>query len=221
MSNRQQRRAAMKKGKRPGETYADVLSNRKMIKEAVDRSVRDQSIAIEADIKTQRFMWMAVIALNEAFGFGGERARRFLEAIQKVAEECEELAKKNDGYYARKKMMDRASQITGIEITPVHEEEMRQARLENEANGIFFETDEPDEQCSNAFLQIPGDLIQETKHYGYRKEMIPEVFFEKEVFVVYNLTERRYRVGAYTDEKTAKHECRYFESLNYGGKYDG
>ena len=146
----------MKKGKRPGETYADVLSNRKMIKEAVDRSVRDQSIAIEADIKTQRFMWMAVIALNEAFGFGGERARRFLEAIQKVAEECEELAKKNDGYYARKKMMDRASQITGIDITPVHEEEMRQARLENEANGIFFETDEPDEQCSNAFLQLPA-----------------------------------------------------------------
>ena len=76
MNNRQQRRAAMKKGKRPGETYADVLANRKMIKEAVDRSVRDQSIAIEADIKTQRFMWMAVIALNEAFGFGGERARK-------------------------------------------------------------------------------------------------------------------------------------------------
>lgn len=33
-------------------------------------------------------------------------------------------------------MMDRASQITSMEITPVHEEEMRQARLENEANGV-------------------------------------------------------------------------------------
>lgn len=74
--NRQQRRAAKHKGKRPGETYADVLAKKKMIKEAVDRSVHDRSIAIEADIKTQRFLWMAVIALNEAFGFGGERARR-------------------------------------------------------------------------------------------------------------------------------------------------
>lgn len=41
-------------------------------------------------------------------------------------------------------MMDRASQITSMEITPVHEEEMRQARLENEANGVFFPADDPD-----------------------------------------------------------------------------
>ena len=142
MANRQQRRAAAKK--RPGQTYADVLADRKMIKEAVDRSVHDQSIAIEADIKTQRFLWMAVIALNEAFGFGGERARRFLLALEEVANECETMAKENGGYYARTKMMERASQITGMEITPVHEEEMRQARLENEANGISFPADDPD-----------------------------------------------------------------------------
>lgn len=142
--NRQQRRAAKHKGKRPGETYADVLAKKKMIKEAVDRSVHDRSIAIEADIKTQRFLWMAVIALNEAFGFGGERARRFLEALMKVAEEVEAMAAENGGYYARTKMMERASQITGIEITPVHEEKMRQARLENEANGVFFPADDPD-----------------------------------------------------------------------------
>lgn len=143
-SNRAQRRAAKHKGKRPGETYADVLAKKKMIEEAVRESVHDHSIAIEADIKTQRFLWMAVIALNEAFGFGGERAKRFLEALMKVAAEVEEMAKKNGGYYARKKMMDRASQITGMEITPVHEEEMRQARLENEANGVFFPADDPD-----------------------------------------------------------------------------
>lgn len=71
MGNRQQRRAAKHKGKRPGETYADVLAKKRMIKEAVEQSVHDHSIAIEADIKTQRFLWMAVIALNEAFGFGG------------------------------------------------------------------------------------------------------------------------------------------------------
>ena len=37
--NRQQRRAAKHKGKRPGETYADVLTKRKMIEEAVRESV--------------------------------------------------------------------------------------------------------------------------------------------------------------------------------------
>lgn len=55
------------------------------------------------------------------------------------------MAAENGGYYARKKMMDRASQITGIDITPIHEEEMRKARLENEANGVFFSADDPDE----------------------------------------------------------------------------
>lgn len=55
MANRKQRRAASRhKGKRPGETYADVLAKQKMIKEAVDKSVHDTSVTIEAEIKTQR-----------------------------------------------------------------------------------------------------------------------------------------------------------------------
>lgn len=144
-SNRAQRRAAAKhKGKRPGETYADILAKKKMIKEAVEQSVHDTSIAIESDIKTQRFLWMAVVALNEAFGFGGERAKKFMLALEKVANECEQMAKENGGYYAKKKLMERASQITGIEVTPVHEEEMRKARMENQENGVYFPEDDPD-----------------------------------------------------------------------------
>jgi hypothetical protein len=142
MANRQQRRAAMKK--KPGENYADVLARKKMIKQAVEQTAHDASIAIEADIKTQRFIWMALIALNEAFGFGGERARRFLIALEKVCNEVEQMAKDNGGYYAKKKLMDRASQITGIDVSPVHEEEMRRARMENQAQGIYFEEDDPD-----------------------------------------------------------------------------
>ena len=143
MSNRQQRRAAMK-GKRPGETYADVLAKKRMIKESIDRSVHDTSVAIEADIKTQRFMWMAVVALNNAFGFAEERAKRFLLALEEVANETEALAKEHGAVYAKAKLMERASKITGVEIRPVHEEEMRQARLENEAAGIYFPEDDPD-----------------------------------------------------------------------------
>ena len=54
------------------------------------------------------------------------------------------MARENGGLYAKAKLMERASQITGIKITPVHEEEMRQARLENEANGVFFPPDDTD-----------------------------------------------------------------------------
>ena len=65
-------------------------------------------------------------------------------ALEKVANEAETMARENGGLYAKAKLMERASQITGIKITPVHEEEMRQARLENEANGVFFPPDDPD-----------------------------------------------------------------------------
>lgn len=144
MSNRAQRRAEKRKGLKPGQTYADILTQKKMIREAVERTARDTSIGIEADIKTQRFLWMAVIALNEAFGFGGERSKRFLLALEDVAEECEAMAKTHGGIYAKAKLMERAGQITGIPVEPVHEEEMIRARKENEAQGVYFPADDPD-----------------------------------------------------------------------------
>ena len=144
MSNRAQRRAAKHKGKRQGETYADVLAKKRMIKEAIDRSVHDQSVAIEADIKSQRIEWMSVCALNAAFGFGGKRARLYLEALADVAEEFKKLAKKHGAVYAKAKLMESAGKILEIELSPVHEEEMRKARVENEKEGVFFPADDPD-----------------------------------------------------------------------------
>ena len=144
MSNRAQRRAAKRQGLKPGQTYGDVLTQKKMIREAVERTARDTSIGIEVDIKTQRFLWMAVIALNEAFGFGGERSKRFLLALNEVAEECEAMAKAHGGIYAKAKLMERAGQITGTPVEPVHEEEMIRARKENEAQGVYFPADDPD-----------------------------------------------------------------------------
>ena len=144
MSNRASRRAAMKKGKRQGEPYADVLAQKKLIKETVEKSVHDKSVAIEADIKAQRFMWMSVIALNEAFGFGGERAKRYMMALESVTTEAAEIAEKQGAVYAKAKLMERAAKITGIDITPIYEEEMRKARIENEKEGIFFPADDPD-----------------------------------------------------------------------------
>ena len=130
--------------RKTSENYADVLAKKRMIKESVDRSVHDHSVAIESDIKAQRFMWMAVVALNEAFGFGGERAKRFLLALQEVADEVGDLVNKHGAIYAKAKLIERVTQITGIEAKPVYEEEMRQARLENEAAGVYFPPDDPD-----------------------------------------------------------------------------
>lgn len=144
MSNRAQRRAAAKHGKRKGETYADVLAQKRMIKEAVERNVHDRSIAIESDIKSQRLEWMSVIALNRAFGFGGKRSRMFLETLAEISLEVADMAKQHGAVYANAKMMESAGKILEIELSPVHEEEMRRARIENEKEGVFFEVEDPD-----------------------------------------------------------------------------
>lgn len=145
MSNRANRRAAKKhKGMRQGETYADVLAKKRMIKEAIDKSVHDQSVSIEADVKSQRMMWMSIIALNRAFGFGEKRCMDYFKALDEVAAEADEMAEKHGGLYAKTKLMEAASKITKIEIKPVHEEEMRKARIENEKEGIYFHDDDPD-----------------------------------------------------------------------------
>ena len=144
MSNRAARRAAAKRGKRRGETYADVLAQKRMIKEVVETTVHDKSVEIEADIKSQRIEWMSVCALNSAFGFGGKRARLYLDALSEVADEFKALAKKHGAVYAKAKLMESAGKILEIELSPVHEEEMRKARIENEKEGIFFPADDPD-----------------------------------------------------------------------------
>lgn len=144
MANRAQRRAAAKHGKRKGETYADVLAQKRMIKEAVERNVHDRSIAIESDIKSQRLEWMSVIALNRAFGFGGKRSRMFLETLAEIALEVADMAKQHGAVYANAKMMESAGKILEIELSPVHEEEMRRARIENEKEGVFFDAEDPD-----------------------------------------------------------------------------
>lgn len=153
--NRQQRRAAAKhKGKRSGETYMDVLTQKKMIQKAVEDSVHDHSVALESDIKTQRFLWMSVAALNMAFGFAGVRAQRYMLALDEVREDMEKMAKKNGWEYAIEKLREQCQKITGIEIKQVHEEEMRRARKENEANGIFFPAEDPDTFCETDFAPL-------------------------------------------------------------------
>ena len=144
MSNRKQRRAAMKKGKRPGETYADILAKKKMIKETVEKTANSHATKIEGDIKAQRIIWMSILALQRAYGYAAIRNQRYLSELEEVSIEFEADAKKNGAEVAVAHLMEQAGKAAGIQFTPVWEDEMRQARLENQAKGVFFPEDDPD-----------------------------------------------------------------------------
>ena len=142
--NRQQRRAAKHRGKRQGETYADQLTREKQIRESIDKTVRDESVALEADQKRQILLWEAVEALNRAFGIGEKRALQFMYTLDEVDKELQQIAKEDGRYVATEHLRKRASQITGMELKLVHEDRMRQARAENQAKGVHFPEDDPD-----------------------------------------------------------------------------
>lgn len=143
--NRAQRRAAAKhKGKRPGETYADVLKRERQILEAIDKFVHDRSVEIIADQKRQVLLWEATEALNRRFGFAEKRALDFLETLNEVQRELQDMAAEDGRYVATEHLRKRVCQITKMDVQLIHEDEMRLARQENEAKGIYFPEDDQD-----------------------------------------------------------------------------
>lgn len=139
--NRAQRRA-MARCKRPGESFADLVGKKQMIAKEIQSTVFDEKVNLEVDILLQRFMWECVVALNEEFGFGQERALKYMQAINKVQDEVEKMQADHGAQYAYEKLRQRASQITGIDIKYIHEDTAKEAREMALADGFDFPRDE-------------------------------------------------------------------------------
>jgi hypothetical protein len=120
--NREQRRKEAKAKKR-GETHADVLAKRRIGQETLRMAMEDQAVQLAADIYCQRQLWAAVVALNEQWQFGPKRTRDFLEQMEKISDEFEEMKKKHGDAYAEEKLRERAQKVSGVEIYYQHEVE--------------------------------------------------------------------------------------------------
>lgn len=122
--NRKARRAKM----RPGETYADVLARKQMLKQAVREAARDTTIQLEADIRTQRALWLCSVSVADAFGIGPQRMRRFFDTLQANAEELERMRAENGEEYAYEKLRQKAELVSGTGIDYLYQHEMNQSR---------------------------------------------------------------------------------------------
>ena len=131
------RAARRRKGRAPGMTYADELAKQRMIREAVKASADDARVQLETDIRCQRQLWLCCIAMNEAFGIGPERFKRFAEVLTDLASEYDRLTAEGGPEYANEKMRQRAEQITDSKIPYLYEHEMAEARRRNEEKGVF------------------------------------------------------------------------------------
>lgn len=121
-------RKARRVKKKPGETYADVLARKQMLKQAVREAARDTSIQLEADIRTQRALWLCSVSVADAFGIGPQRMRRYFDALQANSEELERMRDENGEEYAYEKLRQKAERVSGIDIEYLYQHEMRQTR---------------------------------------------------------------------------------------------
>lgn len=121
-----------------GMTYADKLARDRMIKEAVEKAARDDTVRIAADIKAQRLMWLQICSMADAFGIGNKRILDYFDVLQQNTEWFEETAEKHGTEYALEKLRQRAQQVSGIPIEYLYEREILDAKKRNEARGVFF-----------------------------------------------------------------------------------
>lgn len=105
-----------KPGKPPGVTYADVLAEKQARMRAIDKAAEDGMVELKANAHTQRAMWLMVCSVADAYGFGPERMKLFLETLRSNAEELQRMIDEVDEDYAYEKMRRKAEQVTGEKL---------------------------------------------------------------------------------------------------------
>lgn len=123
MANRKMRR----QGKPQGASYADVLARKKLQQEAVKAAVNDTTLEIKSEIRTQRALWLSVVAMNRAFGIGPKRFMDYAKELMAVTEWYQEMLDNTDEVYANEKLRREAQKCSGTEIEPLYDKEMFEA----------------------------------------------------------------------------------------------
>lgn len=127
--NRQQRR---RQGKPRGMSYADQLALKRQRIEATHTAAHSAMVQIQSDIRVQRALWLACVAMNDAFGIGPERFKQFADKLQERTEWFEKNVRETDEEYANEKLRQEAQRCSGIEIEYLYEAEMMAAKIKHD-----------------------------------------------------------------------------------------
>lgn len=115
-------------GKPRGVTYADILAEKQARMRAIDKAAEDGMVELRANAHTQRAMWLMVCSVADAYGFGPERMKLFLETLQSNAEELQRMIDEVDEDYAYEKMRRKAEQVTGEKLEYYIDVELKKSR---------------------------------------------------------------------------------------------
>lgn len=119
--NRAERRRLIKNGVPRAEVERRAALERK-----IDQHIRDTTVQVQADTATQRAMWLMVVSIADAYGFGPKRMQKFFQALEANTEQLRKWTQENGEEYAYEKMRQAAEKATGTEIKYLYEKDWRE-----------------------------------------------------------------------------------------------
>lgn len=105
-----------------GANYAQVLAAERAKKE----QERQLEMQFHANIYVERALWLAVISIADAYGFGPKRLEKYFEKLKENSEEFEQMDAENGYEYALEKLRQKAEKVTGTKMTYLYERELRE-----------------------------------------------------------------------------------------------
>ena len=115
-------------------TYAQQLARERLLRQAAQNAANDTMVQVKADIRVQRALWLACVAMNNAFAIGPGRFPVYAECLQRRSDWYEELVAGGDEEYADEKLRQEAERCSGMKIGYLYETEIRKAKQYLEEN---------------------------------------------------------------------------------------
>ena len=109
-----------------GVNYAQVLAAEKKKKDLQAQVERETELQIHTEIFVQRALWMSIVSIADAYGFGPKRLEPYFEEMNKNSEEFEKMCEEYDYDYALEKLRLKAEKVTGSKIDYMYEKEYRE-----------------------------------------------------------------------------------------------
>ena len=107
-----------------GMTYADKLAYQRAKERAIEEVASSTLLKVHSNMHAQRVMWLCLVSMADAFGFGPARIRKFVEQVEANSLEVERMKNEVDEEYAWEKLRLRAQAVAGAELEYLYEKEV-------------------------------------------------------------------------------------------------
>lgn len=109
-----------------GVNYAQVLAAEKREKEEKKKRERQIELYMHTEIYVQRALWMSVVSIAQAYGFGPKRLEPYFDKLRENSEEFDRMCEEYDYDYALEKLRQEAERVTGSKLDYLYEKELKE-----------------------------------------------------------------------------------------------